>query len=115
MKVLVDECVDWRILRDLDAHDARTVKQFGWKGGDDGSLLAKAAAEFDVFLTVDTKLPGQQNIVAMDIAVVVLRGRQYSFRVTRLPDTFTFHGREISLRVTPTSEEFVSPNLQPKV
>ena len=81
MRVLVDECVDWRILRDLSQHDAKTVKQLGWKGDDDGSLLARAAAEFDVFLTVDTKLPGQQNVAAMDLAVVVLRGRS-----TRLAD-----------------------------
>jgi|SRR5947209_16535875 len=81
MRVLVDECVDWRIIRDLHPHDARTVKQLGWKGNDDGSLLARAAAEFDVFLTVDTKLPDQQNMAAFDIAVVVLRGR-----TTRLAD-----------------------------
>jgi predicted nuclease of predicted toxin-antitoxin system len=81
MRVLVDECVDWRVIRDLHPHDARTVKQLGWKGNDDGSLLARAAAEFDVFLTVDTKLPDQQNIAALDIAVVVLRGR-----TTRLAD-----------------------------
>ena len=81
MKVLVDECVDWRILRDLRPHDAKTVKQLGWEKADDGLLLARAAAEFDVFLTVDTKLPYQQNIAALDIAVVVLRGR-----TTRLAD-----------------------------
>jgi len=81
MRVLVDECVDWRILRDLRPHDARTVKQLGWQELDDGSLLPRAAAEFDVFLTVDTKLPYQQNIAALDIAVIVLRGR-----TTRLAD-----------------------------
>ena len=27
MRILVDECVDWRILRDLTDHEARTVKQ----------------------------------------------------------------------------------------
>jgi predicted nuclease of predicted toxin-antitoxin system len=81
MRVLVDECVDWRILRDLHPHDARTVKQLGWQEVDDGSLLARAAPEFDVFVTVDTKLPDQQNIAALDIAVVVLRGRS-----TRLAD-----------------------------
>ena len=27
MKVLVDECIDWRILRDLVGFDAKTVKQ----------------------------------------------------------------------------------------
>jgi predicted nuclease of predicted toxin-antitoxin system len=75
MRVLVDECVDWRILRDLHPHDARTVKQLGWQEVDDGSLLVRAAPEFDVFVTVDTKLPDQQNIAALDIAVVVLRGR----------------------------------------
>src|SRR3954463_8341987 len=81
MRVLVDECVDWRVIRDLHPHDARTVKQLGWKGNDDGSLLARAAADFDIFLTVDTKLPDQQNIAALDIAVVVLRGR-----TTRIAD-----------------------------
>ena len=64
MRVLVDECVDWRLLRDLHPHEAKTVKQLGWEKVDDGSLLARAAADFDVFITVDTKLRHQQNIAA---------------------------------------------------
>src|SRR5436305_1816164 len=80
MRVLVDECVDWRLLRDLHPHEAKTVKQLGWEKVDDGSLLARAAADFDVFITVDTKLPYQQNIAAFDISVIILRGR-----TTRLP------------------------------
>jgi hypothetical protein len=51
------------------------------ESGDDGSLLARAAADFDIFLTVDTKLHRQQNIAALDIAIIVLRGR-----TTRLAD-----------------------------
>lgn len=31
MRALLDECVDWRLLRDLDDHDAKTVKQLGWE------------------------------------------------------------------------------------
>lgn len=31
MKVLLDECVDWRLLRDLDGHDVKTVRQVGWE------------------------------------------------------------------------------------
>jgi predicted nuclease of predicted toxin-antitoxin system len=81
MRILVDECVDWRILRDLDLHDAKTVKQLGWEQVDDGPLLALAAAEFDIFITVDKKLPFQQNLSALDIAVIILRGR-----TTRLAD-----------------------------
>jgi len=81
MKLLVDECVDWRIVRDLPQHDARTEKQLGWEELDDSSLLRLAQAEFDVFLTVDKKLPYQQNIPSFDIAVIVLQAR-----TTRLAD-----------------------------
>ncbi len=82
MKVLLDECVDWRLLRDLSDHEVRTVKQVGWEKIKNGALLRLAAANhFDVFLTVDSNLPYQQNAPSVEIAVIVLRGR-----TTRLPD-----------------------------
>ena len=81
MKLLVDECVDWRLLRELREHDARTVKQLGWEAVDDGELLRLAAAEFDVFITVDKDLPKEQNVSKFEIGVIVLRGR-----TTRLSD-----------------------------
>jgi hypothetical protein len=81
MRVLLDECVDWRLLRDLTQYDVRTVKQLGWEKIKNGALLRLAATEFDVFVTVDGNLPYQQNVSALEIAVIVLRGR-----TTRLPD-----------------------------
>ena len=81
MRLLVDECVDWRLLRDLAEHQARTVKQLGWEHYDDGELLRHASAEFDVFVTVDKDLPYQRNLETFDIAVIILRGR-----TTRLAD-----------------------------
>ena len=81
MKLLLDECVDWRLLRDLDAYDTRTVKQLGWEQVKNGALLRLAASEFDVFLTVDSNLEYQQNISDLDLAVIVLRSR-----TTRLRD-----------------------------
>jgi len=45
----------------------------GWATIKNGELLALAAAEFDVFVTVDRNLSFQQNLVRFDIAVVVLR------------------------------------------
>lgn len=44
----------------------------GWTGLKNGELLTRAAAEFDVFLTVDRNLSFQQNLTAFDIVVVVL-------------------------------------------
>lgn len=81
MKVLIDECVDWRLLRDLADHEARTVKQLGWQHVEDGELLSLAAAEFDAFVTVDKDLPREHDVGRFDIAVIVLRGR-----TTRLVD-----------------------------
>lgn len=73
MKVLVDECVDWRLSRDIVGHEVKTARQMGWSTIKNGELLALAAKEFDVFVTVDRNLSFQQNLPAFTIAVIVLR------------------------------------------
>ena len=47
----------------------------GWTTIVNGRLLALAAEQFDVFVTVDRNLSFQQNLVAFSIAVVVLRAK----------------------------------------
>lgn len=39
MRVLLDECVDWRLLRDLTGHDVKTARQMGWSELKNGHLL----------------------------------------------------------------------------
>jgi hypothetical protein len=75
VKVFVDECVDWRLARDIAGHDVKTARQMGWTTIKNGDLLALAAKAFDVFVTVDRNLSFQQNLPAFAIAVVVLRAR----------------------------------------
>ena len=75
MKVLIDECVDWRLLREIVGHEVKTARQMGWSTIKNGELLALAAKEFDVFVTVDRNLSFQQHIPTFDIAVIVLRGK----------------------------------------
>ena len=75
MRILLDERVDWRLLRDLTDYDAKTVKQLGWEHVEDGALLSLASEHFDVFMTVDKDLPNEQDIASFDISVIVLRGR----------------------------------------
>lgn len=72
MKVFLDECVDWRLLRDLVGHDVRTARQMGWSEIRNGELLRLAAAQFDVFVTVDRNLSFQNRIAKIPMAVVVL-------------------------------------------
>ena len=73
MRVLLDECVDARLIASLGTVEVRTVADQGWVGISNGRLLGLAAAEFDVFVTVDRNLPFQQHLPKFDIAVILLR------------------------------------------
>jgi hypothetical protein len=72
VRVLLDECLPKRLKRELLGHDVRTAPEMGWAGKSNGELLTLAARDFDVFLTTDRNLSFQQNVSAVDIAVVVL-------------------------------------------
>ena len=80
MRVLFDECVDWRLSRFIVGHEVKTARQMGWSTISNGRLLALAAQEFDVLVTVDQNLAFQQNLTAFDIAVIVLRARSNRLR-----------------------------------
>jgi hypothetical protein len=47
----------------------------GWAGRRNGDLIARAAGQFEVFLTVDGNLAFQQNLARAQIAVVILSAR----------------------------------------
>lgn len=63
MKVLLDECVDRRIAREITGHEVATEPEAGWA----------AAKEFDAFVTVDRNLFFQQRVSGFSIAILVLR------------------------------------------
>ena len=75
MRVLLDECVDWRLARHIAGHDVKTARQMGWTTIKNGELLALASQAFDVFVTVDRNLSFQQNLGGLPIAVIVLAAR----------------------------------------
>jgi hypothetical protein len=75
VKILLDECVDWRLSRHIIGHDVKSARDMGWTGIKNGALLALAASQFDVFVTVDRNLSFQQNTATYAIAVVVLGAR----------------------------------------
>ena len=75
MRVLLDECVDWRLSRHMVGHEVKTARQMGWSTVKNGELLTLAAGQFDVFVTVDRNLAFQQNLTTLPIAVIVLGAR----------------------------------------
>jgi len=73
VNVLLDECVPARLARELAPHSVATVQGRGWAGIKNGDLLARAQNEFDVLITVDRKISGEQELRNFTIAVVLLR------------------------------------------
>ena len=82
MRVLLDECVDRRLVADIQGHDVKTVPEAGWAAVKNGDLLSRAQHEFDALVTTDRNLPFQQDLSRFSIAVIVLRAQ--SNRVTEL-------------------------------
>jgi predicted nuclease of predicted toxin-antitoxin system len=75
VKLLLDECVDRRLARDLVGYSVSTVPRRGWAGIKNGELLALAEKEFDVFITVDRNISTQQDLTRFKIPVLLLRAR----------------------------------------
>ena len=82
MRILLDECLDWRLCETLADHRCISVSGMGWNGVANGQLLQMAEREFDVFLTGDRNLAFQQNVTKFDLAIIVLEAQS-----TRLADT----------------------------
>jgi predicted nuclease of predicted toxin-antitoxin system len=83
MRILIDECLDWRLCESLTGHDCTSVRRMGWSGLTNGALLRKAETEFDVFITGDRNLSFQQTASDFDIAVIVLHAESIQLSHTR--------------------------------
>jgi hypothetical protein len=73
VRILLDECVDRRLAREIVGHEIKTVQEMGWAGVKNGQLLSLMSQHFDAFITVDSNLSFQQNLVTVAVAVFVLR------------------------------------------
>jgi len=72
VRILIDECLNWRLAPALTGHYAVSVHKLGWSGIKNGELLARAEREFDLFVTGDLNLSFQQHVAKFKIAVIVL-------------------------------------------
>jgi len=73
VKVLLDECVHAGLKRELTGHAVSTVPEMKWRGITNGRLLARAATEFDVFVTLDKNIEFQQNLTKLPLPVIAMQ------------------------------------------
>jgi len=72
MRVLLDECVPRKLRDELPGHDVKTIAEMKWTGTKNGDLLKLAEVGFDVLMTVDQRIPYQQNLAGICLALVVI-------------------------------------------
>ncbi|MCX6868805.1 MAG: hypothetical protein NTV46_21900 [Verrucomicrobia bacterium] len=87
MRILLDECLPMDLARELPGHAVTTVPQAGWASVSNGKLLRLIAdsGKFDLFLTVDKRLPQQNQTSTLPFAIVVLQAKS-----NRMPHVFPF-------------------------
>jgi hypothetical protein len=57
MRLPLEGNLDWRLQRDLPAHQVDSVPLIGWAGIENGELLKKAVeAGFQVLITMDSNM-----------------------------------------------------------
>ena len=95
MRILLDECLDWRLQRELPGHDVLSVVQMGWSGIKNGKLLSLAEAQFQAFITGDRNLMFEQNLPNITLAVIVLEAPSI-----RLADTAPLMPKVLTLLPT---------------
>lgn len=72
MRIILDECLPRRLVRDLQPYTATTVPRQGWAGRKNGDLLRVIIPEFDVFITLDSNLVHQQHLTGIDLCIITL-------------------------------------------
>jgi len=84
MRLLLNENTPYSLARDLIGYQCSNVDRLGWKGTQNGALLARAEkAEFDVLITIDDDIKPEQNMPGRRIAVLVLKLMKQGKKATR--------------------------------
>lgn len=77
-RLLLDENLPQLFGAFLAGHEVETVRSMGWTGVKNGTLLKRAAEEFDVLLTMDKSMQYQQSLKGLHLAVIIIRARSNS-------------------------------------
>ena len=73
MRVLLDENVPVDLTSLLGRHHVETVTGLGWDGVKNGELFLRMRGGFDALVTMDRRLPHQQNLPVQSFGVVLVQ------------------------------------------
>jgi len=76
MRLLLDECTPKRLRREFTGHEVFTVDDAGLKGLKNSEVLRAASGKFDVVVTVDQRMPFQQNPTVLGFGLIILMAKR---------------------------------------
>ena len=83
--------MDWRLERHLPGHEVKSVPLIDWAGIENGELIERAQTQFDVLITMDSRMVRDLKVENTKLAVIVLKARS-----NRLSDTRPLMSRVLS-------------------
>ncbi|MEX6505451.1 DUF5615 family PIN-like protein [Jiella sp. M17.18] len=72
VRVFLDENMPRPLRQVLQGHVVSFVEREGWKGKQNGELLALVEASFDVLVTSDSNMAFQNSLVGRTLSIIVL-------------------------------------------
>lgn len=72
MRVFLDENMPRPLRHALTGHEVSYVEKEGWKGKENGELLALVEGRFDVILTSDGNIAYQQTLAGRALSMIVV-------------------------------------------
>jgi hypothetical protein len=72
MRVLLDACVDPRMVEAFVGNEVRTAFDLGWYRLKDHELLSLIQGQFDVFVTIDQGFEFQHNLKRLSFGIVIV-------------------------------------------
>ena len=72
MRILFDENVPAPLRQFFPDDGVVTIQELGWSGIENGELVSRAEADFDVLVLADKNLRYQQNLTGRALALVEL-------------------------------------------
>ena len=74
MRILFDENMPYAFARELVGYECTSVMRLNWRGTENGALLSRAEqAGFEVLVTLDDDMRGEQNMDGRKIALLIVK------------------------------------------
>ena len=71
MRIVIDACVDLRVVELFGGHQVCTVKDLGWQQLKDNALVTRIQGQFDIFIIADRGFEHEHNLEILEFGILI--------------------------------------------